>query len=94
MMSYFRTYRVGGHLFALEALPELLSESELVPYTPFRAPRCFGEELLFSVTCMSEVGFLPAVGTMTAKLEDDNGCMTLFSLPDGGMSVSLVTTSG
>ena len=43
---------------------------------------------------MSEVGFLLAVGTMTAKLEDDNGCMTLFSLPDGGMSVSLVTTSG
>ena len=88
------TYRVGDLLFALEISDRQLSEKELAPYAPFRAVRSEGEELLFTLTIVGSTDYLPSAGTMMACLEDDNGRMALYSMPDGGMQVHLTAPSG
>lgn len=84
-------YQVGDHLFALDMPSGLLSEKELAPYAPFRTACHSGEDLLFSLSLLADAASLPPVGQETATFEDENGRMTLFSMPSGGMAVHLST---
>lgn len=94
LMRGVLTYRVGDHLFALEISDKLLSEKELAHYAPFRAVRSEGEDMLFSLSLVDSTECLPSPATMTACFDDDNGRMTLFAMPDGGIQVHLTTPSG
>lgn len=89
-----RVYRVGGHLFALNVEDGILSEKELDRYAPFRADCCCGDELLFSLRVTGEADALPRVGALTARFEDENGCMSIYSSEEGGMAVDLATPQG
>lgn len=93
-MTVEHTYRVGDHLFALDIPSALLSEKELSRYAPFRAVRCSGEELLFSLRFVGDVADGPLAGTPTAEFEDENGLMTLSPIPGGGIAVELTAPSG
>lgn len=90
-MNDHRTYCVGGHLFALDFPPELLSEKELASYAPFRTACHSGGDLLFSLSLLADAASLPPVGQETATFEDENGRMTLFAMPSGGLAVHLFT---
>lgn len=93
-MTGLRTYRVGGHLFAIDTPAGLLSEKELAPYAPFQTDSYMGENLLFTLTFSTDSAAFPAIGEKIADLEDENGRMALSALPEGGMVVRLSTPAG
>lgn len=94
LMTGLRTYRVGGHLFAVDTPTGLLSEKELAPYAPFQTKSYMGENPLFTITLSTDSTAFPAIGEKIADLEDENGRMALSSLPDGGMAVRLSSPAG
>ncbi len=84
-------YQVGEHLFALDMPNGLLSEKELAPYAPFRTACRFKEDLLFSLSLLTDAASLPPVGQKTMTFEDEIGRMTLYAMPSGGMAIELFT---
>lgn len=93
-MIYHKIYQVGGHRFALYIPKEIMSEKELTAYSPFQTSYTNDSSLLFSLTLQTEADLVNTSGATTAELEDENGRMTLYKLPDGGMGMILFTTSG
>lgn len=93
-MIYHRIYQVGGHRFALYIPKEIMSEKELMAYSPFKTSYTNDNNLLFSLTLQTEADLVSISGAKTAELEDENGRMTLYKLPDGEMAMILFTTSG
>lgn len=92
-MNRIMNYRVGGHLFVLHTQPGQLSEKELEAYAPFQTADSSGE-ILFSLTLIGDTSRLPDIGPKIASFQNENGCMTLFSMPDGGISLTLTSPWG
>lgn len=93
-MFLLHTYRVGGHLFAIDIPAGLLSEKELAPYAPFQTDSYMDENPLFTLTLSTDPTDFTAIGDSIAALEDENGRMVLSSLPDGSMTVRLYPPVG
>lgn len=87
-------YRVGNHLFTVDQPDGLLPGKALTPYAPFRAVSRSGEPVLFSLSLTGNRALLSHSGVETARFNDENGGMTLFSLPDGSIAVHLSSPSG
>lgn len=89
-----RTYRVGGHTFALEDPKGMLSEKELLPYAPFKTDSYFGEEPLFTLTLDDNSDSIATKGQTITNIEDENGKITLFMEDNGGLTIYLAAVSG
>lgn len=91
-MNDVRRYEVGCHRFALDIETGMLSEKELTAYAPFRTVCFAGEGDLFTLKVRRK---LPEMTEEeTARLEDENGRMTLYRTGEGGMAVRLTTPAG
>lgn len=92
-MNTTHHYRVGGHLFSLALPPELVPAAALAPYAPFRVGEMeSGDEPLFSFTLTADdddasADGLPAAKGPFVRLDDDNGTMELYTIPDGGLLI-------
>ena len=93
-MNDCHTYCVGGHLFAVKLQKGILSEKELKPYVPFQTHCCSEGSDIFTLTILSEINSLSHIGNKITELQDENGCISLFSLPNGDISIHLSTNSG
>lgn len=92
-MLEHRSYQVGGHTFILDFPEEMLSEKELAPYAPFQTADYREEDLLFTLTLVRETEnrTIYTIENETVSFKDENGQMILYSLPDGGVSVHLIS---
>ena len=93
-MTETRTYKIGGHYFALHCSKEMLSEKELQPYAPFRTESCINEYKLFTLTLIENAEVLATKDPVSVDLEDENGNTTLFTHDDGSMTIYLTSVSG
>lgn len=93
-MAGLRTYRVGGHLFAIDTPDGLLSENEFASYAPFQTDSYKDENPLFTLTLSTDPAAFPTIGEKIDDLEDENGRMVLSAFPDSGMAISLSTPTG
>ncbi len=92
-MNDCHLYCVGGHLFAVESQNVILSEKELESYAPFLTDYCSEGSSIFTLTILAEINNLPHVENKITELQDENGYMSLFSLPNGAISIHLSTNT-
>lgn len=93
-MNDRHSYCVGGHLFAIESQRGILFEKELESYAPFQTDHYSEDNGIFTLTLLSEINELPHIGNKITEIKDENGCMALFSLPNGSISIHLSTNTG